>query len=77
MGMATNTDNIKLIEQEFETLHQLFLSIKKEFFPNSSYFKELSMGMSSDYPLALKHGATMIRVGSDFVWKSSLTRRLH
>lgn len=64
MGMATNTDNIKLIEQEFETLHQLFLSIKKEFFPTSSYFKELSMGMSSDYPLALKHGATMIRVGS-------------
>jgi hypothetical protein len=64
MGMATNTDNEQQIEQEFETLHQLFQSIKKEFFPNSDYFKELSMGMSSDYPLALKHGATMIRVGS-------------
>jgi pyridoxal phosphate enzyme (YggS family) len=64
MGMATNTDNTQLIEQEFETLHQLFLKIKTRVFPYSNLFKELSMGMSSDYPLALKHGATMIRVGS-------------
>lgn len=64
MGMATNTDNEDQVEQEFETLHKLFLSIKNNFFSNSPYFKELSMGMSSDYKLALKHGATMIRVGS-------------
>lgn len=64
MGMATNTDNAEQVEQEFETLHQLFLKVKSEFFSDSAYFKELSMGMSSDYKLALKHGATMIRVGS-------------
>jgi len=64
MGMATNTDNAQQIEQEFEYLHLLFQKIKAKHFPYNPYFKELSMGMSSDYRLALKHGATMIRVGS-------------
>ena len=64
MGMATNTDSEQQIEEEFENLHLLFQKIKGKHFPNKPYFKELSMGMSSDYPLALKHGATMIRVGS-------------
>lgn len=64
MGMATNTDCEQQIEEEFENLHLLFQKIKGKYFPNKPYFKELSMGMSSDYTLALKHGATMIRVGS-------------
>lgn len=64
MGMATNTDCEQQIEEEFENLHLLFQKIKGKYFPNKPYFKELSMGMSSDYRLALKHGATMIRVGS-------------
>lgn len=64
MGMATNTDDTQLVAQEFENLRQLFLKTKTTYFANSNCFKELSMGMSADYPLALKHGATMIRVGS-------------
>lgn len=64
MGMATNTANTSQIEQEFENLHQLFLNLKTNYFANEFQFKELSMGMSSDYTLALKHGSTMIRVGS-------------
>ena len=68
MGMASNTDNNAQIEQEFENLHQLFLTLKNNSnnHPaiNKEQFTELSMGMSSDYLLAIKHGSTMIRVGS-------------
>ncbi len=68
MGMATNTDNTTQIENEFEGLHQFFNTLKQEMhqYPilKAESFKELSMGMSSDYELAIKHGSTMIRVGS-------------
>ena len=33
------------------------------YFPNVEYFKEISMGMSEDYPIAIKAGSSMIRVG--------------
>lgn len=64
MGIATNTDNEAQIESEFAGLQHLFADLKEKHFGDKDYFKELSMGMSSDYRLALKHGATMIRVGS-------------
>ena len=64
MGMATNTDDNEEIEYEFSSLQNLFLYLKKEYPEQTEGFKELSMGMSDDYPLALKHGATLIRVGS-------------
>lgn len=69
MGMATYTENAQQIEQEFENLHQFFNAIKLqiEHYPilKKETFIELSMGMSSDYELAIKHGSTMIRVGSN------------
>lgn len=65
MGMATNTDNTNQIENEFKGLKELFDSVRKQYFSEKPYFKELSMGMSSDYRIALKHGATLIRIGSD------------
>jgi pyridoxal phosphate enzyme (YggS family) len=68
MGMATNTDNTTQIEHEFESLHQFFNTLKQEMhqYPilKPESFNQLSMGMSSDYELAIKHGSTMIRVGS-------------
>jgi len=64
MGMATNTNNEQKIAAEFESLQKLFSEIKYSHFSNDDYFKELSMGMSSDYKIALKHGATLIRLGS-------------
>jgi pyridoxal phosphate enzyme (YggS family) len=68
MGMATNTDNTTQIENEFEGLHQFFNTIKQEIdkYPilKPDTFTQISMGMSSDYELAIKHGSTMIRVGS-------------
>jgi pyridoxal phosphate enzyme (YggS family) len=64
MGMATFTDNTEQIRNEFETLHQLFLRLKNEFFSDDPNFTELSMGMSDDFSIALKQGSTMIRIGS-------------
>ncbi len=64
MGMATNTDNEALIEHEFASLKAMFAKLKNTHFNNAGWFTEISMGMSSDYNLALKQGATLIRVGS-------------
>jgi hypothetical protein len=64
MGMATFTDDTLQIRAEFKTLKQLFESLKsKSLGPNIS-MQELSMGMSSDYRIALEEGSTMVRVGS-------------
>ncbi len=64
MGMATNTEDLTKVETEFEHLKQIFEKVKAQYFSEQPIFKELSMGMSSDYKIALKHGATLIRVGS-------------
>lgn len=64
MGMATFTDNKAQVSHEFEGLHQLFVDIKSEFFNVDDDFKELSMGMSDDFQLAIEAGSNMIRVGS-------------
>jgi len=64
MGMATNTTDTALIESEFAGLKALFEHLKTEkAYPNTDW-QELSMGMSGDYQLALKHGSTMVRIGS-------------
>ncbi|MBO9728138.1 MAG: YggS family pyridoxal phosphate-dependent enzyme [Chitinophaga sp.] len=64
MGMATNTTNEAQVRKEFHQLHQLFGSVKTTYFNNEAYFKELSIGMSADYPIALQEGSTMVRIGS-------------
>ncbi|MGQ9845986.1 MAG: YggS family pyridoxal phosphate-dependent enzyme [Bacteroidales bacterium] len=64
MGIATFTDNKKVIEAEFSKLRKLFERIKNDFFKEASYFKELSMGMSNDFQIAIAQGSTMIRIGS-------------
>lgn len=64
MAMATNTEDERQVESEFEQVHQLFETMKHRFFANDATFNQLSMGMSGDYLLAQKHGSTMVRVGS-------------
>lgn len=64
MGMASNTEDCEQIKQEFCFLHKLFEEIKSEWFADSDYFKELSMGMSHDYPEAIDAGSTLVRIGS-------------
>lgn len=64
MGMATFTDNEQQIRKEFATLKSYFEMLKKEYFAQSPVFKEISMGMSGDYLLAIEEGSTMVRIGS-------------
>lgn len=69
MGIATNTENPKLISEEFYELKTLFKGIKLTYFRKDDYFKELSMGMSSDYKIAIEQGSTMVRLGSTIFGK--------
>lgn len=71
MGMATNTDNTDQIRKEFEQLARFFTQLKSTRFSKTNTFKELSMGMSSDFPIAVAAGATMVRIGSSLFSKSA------
>ncbi|MFT2009912.1 YggS family pyridoxal phosphate-dependent enzyme [Pontibacter sp. 13R65] len=64
MGIATNTDNQDKLRQEFRYLRECFTNLKETFFFANQDFTEVSMGMTSDWELALEEGSTMIRVGS-------------
>ncbi|WP_017258301.1 YggS family pyridoxal phosphate-dependent enzyme [Pedobacter arcticus] len=65
MGIATNSENPKQIKEEFYELQTLFKGIKSSYFRNEDSFKELSMGMSADYSIAIEQGSTLVRIGSD------------
>ena len=62
MGMATNTEDMAVVEKDFERIEALFKQIKDTGLPG---FDVLSIGMSQDWPVAVKHGATMVRIGTD------------
>ncbi len=64
MAMATNTEDETEVEREFETARELFTDVKNHYFADSQEFKELSMGMSGDYAIAVRHGSTYVRIGS-------------
>ncbi|MBI1837498.1 MAG: YggS family pyridoxal phosphate-dependent enzyme [Flavobacteriia bacterium] len=64
MGMASFTDNENIVRKEFQQLENYFQLIKSYYFTFNDDFKEISMGMSGDYQLAIEEGSTMVRVGS-------------
>ncbi len=64
MGMASFTEDENQIHEEFQTLHNYSQLIKSHYFKFNPEFKELSMGMSGDYKIAMDEGSTMVRVGS-------------
>jgi len=64
MGMASFTDDTELINKEFFTLHEIFQKLKDVFFQDNDNFREISMGMSHDYLIAIENGSTMVRIGS-------------
>lgn len=64
MGMASFVDDHEQIREEFQSLYNYFLVLKSHFFKFNPDFKEISMGMSCDYQLAIEEGSTMVRVGS-------------
>jgi len=64
MGMATNTNNNEQVANEFQSLKEFFDEIKKDFFSADDQFKEISMGMTQDYPIAISKGSTLVRIGT-------------
>lgn len=64
MMMASNTDDEQQIAQEFDEAAQFFDEIKARYFADDDAFCERSWGMSHDYHIAVKHGSTMVRVGT-------------
>lgn len=64
MGMATFTEDQKIVRAEFKRLYSIFTQLKTTYFKNQSEFNIISMGMSGDYKIAIEEGSNMIRVGS-------------
>lgn len=63
MGMATLTDDEAVIEADFARIEALFGQVRTQY-PDLVDFQELSIGMSDDWPLAVKHHSTMVRIGT-------------
>ena len=59
MCVASHTDNIQLIEEEFSMMNDLYKNYKDLY-----QLDTLSMGMSNDYEIAIKHGSNTVRIGS-------------
>ena len=64
MGMATYTDDETQVRKEFGSLKKYFEKLKLEFFTDNPNFREISMGMSGDFLIAISEGSTMVRIGS-------------
>lgn len=63
MGMATNTDDVNRITEDFKAINQTFQNARALLKENKD-FAQISMGMSDDYQLAIENGSTMVRIGS-------------
>lgn len=64
MGMATFTDNSDIVRNEFRFLANCYKDLKEKYFSGYEPFKEISMGMSGDYVIAIEEGSSMVRIGS-------------
>ena len=64
MGMATLTEDEALIRKEFAKLKGIFEELRYKYFPASINYKEISMGMTSDFRIAIEEGSTIVRIGT-------------
>ncbi len=64
MGMATYTPDMEQVRSEFRYLSEVFRNLKNKYFDSSPDFREISMGMSGDYTVAIEEGSTMVRLGT-------------
>lgn len=64
MGMATNTDDMTEVQNEFKAIKTVFETLHDGYFADKPYFKEISMGMSEDYRVAIEEGSTLVRIGT-------------
>ena len=65
MAMATFTDDMEQVASEFELVRNTFLTLRDKYFSHNDAFKEISMGMSNDWRIAVEHGATLVRIGTN------------
>lgn len=63
MGMASNTEDEATVDADFERIDS-FMAYVVETFPELEQFNQLSIGMSGDWKIAVRHGSTMVRIGS-------------
>ena len=63
MGMASHTDDEGVVDADFERIDS-FMAYLKDLFPELEDFDQLSIGMSDDWRIALRHGSTMVRIGT-------------
>jgi pyridoxal phosphate enzyme (YggS family) len=75
MGMATYTNDQQQIAKEFRHLHDIFQNLKSNYFSKQNSFEHISMGMSGDYPIAIKEGSTLVRVGSSIFGARNYTNK--
>lgn len=73
MGMATLTEDVSKIHNEFKQLKSLFETIQSKKIPHAQ-MKELSMGMSADYQIALEEGTTLVRIGTAIFGERDYTK---
>ncbi len=64
MGMASFTDDMKLVRSEFQNLKAIFDKLKMEYFQTNTFFNHISMGMTNDYQIAVEEGSTILRIGT-------------
>lgn len=72
MGMATYTDDELVLRKEFGHLRNYFNILKENHFKKDPAFKEISMGMSDDFPIAIEEGSTNVRVGTAIFGKRNI-----
>lgn len=75
MGMATFTDDEAQIRREFASLKSYFEALKSIYFTKNESFREISMGMSGDYLIAIEEGSTMVRIGSTIFGERDYTSK--
>ncbi|MEI6576663.1 MAG: YggS family pyridoxal phosphate-dependent enzyme [Bacteroidota bacterium] len=64
MGIASFTSDESIVRSEFQLLRKIYLILKDQYFKDTPGFRDISMGMSDDYPIAIEEGSTLIRVGT-------------
>lgn len=74
MGIATYTDDQRQIHKEFQEVKKIFETLRLDYFEGRESFKELSMGMSGDYKIAIEEGSTMVRIGSSIFGERIYTK---
>lgn len=77
MGMATFTSDKAQVREEFASLRNIFQTLKNRYFSGQESFKEISMGMSEDYEIAMEEGSTLVRIGSSIFGARDYSLKLY